>query len=244
MKRLQLTSLAFALVVGAPYLGDVRLQAVYQQAWTSTSGDPSTGLTLSGITTSAGSTICAVAAANSFNTIGNADLVDNNSSTFTRIGNVFAPDTLTMAIFYAVNITGRSGHTITFTRGDANYAELHAVELTSMQSSSFDASATNTNQTGDPMTTTAATTTATDTLCAGFVVDTNSTFTAGSGFTIRGTAQARSILETKDSVASGSNAATATTGGSVGYGAIIAGFKESGGAACVPTLTLLGVGRC
>lgn len=237
--------LVAALVFACSFM-ERPVRAAYVQAWTGTAGDPSAGLTNTGINTTTGNTICVGTLSASFDTIADGDVTDNKSNTFTRVSTIFTPSGITMAMFYAVNITGGASHTITFTRADTSYGEITAVELGSMEASAFDASASNTNQTGTPLDTTAATTTATDTLCAVFATNEDTgTWTAGSGYTIRSEG-AHSMLQTQDSVASGTPNATATKVGQTGWAASVAAFKEAGGGGptCRGALLLLGVGGC
>lgn len=215
----------------------------YSQAWTGHIGNPSAGTTNTGIDTTSGNTVVVGVMVDSLNTIADGDVTDNKSNTYTRIATIFTDSGRTGAVFYCSNITGGSGHTITVTRGDANYAEVSAVELSSMQTSSFDVSANSGSNpaAADPMDSTAATTTATDTLCGYFIVDGGSvTINAGTGYTARSTpAGGISMLETQDSVASGSRNATASTGASTEYIAFIAAFKEAGGGGGTPFFTRL-----
>ena len=205
---------------------------MFAQAWTGVASNPSSGMTTGTITTTSGNTICVGVMANSFNTIADADVTDSKGNTYTRVGTLWTNGAKTAGLFYAVNVTGGASHTITFTRGDASYGEICAVELSSMQTSSFDVSANSGNDhaAADPFDTTSATTTVTDTICAYFVSDGSPTFTAGTGYTVRSTPSGGvSMLETQDSVAAGSNNATASGGASLTYAAFLAAFKESGG---------------
>lgn len=244
MRRLVCATLATLLVLAGSF--EVPVRAVFQQAWTGVNGDPSSGMSTGALTTTNGNTICVGIFANVFNTVADGDVTDSKSNSYTRVGNFVTPGPATGAIFYADDIMGGASHTITFTRGDGSYAEIVAVELSGMVAAPFDASADNSG-TDTEFDTTAATTTTTDTLCAVFITDADVTdWDAGTGFTERSTGPARVMLQTQDSVASGSRNATASRDGgtSTGYAAMIAGFEESGGAAaaCNPVVRFLTLG--
>lgn len=80
--------------------------------------------------------------------------------------------------------------------------------------------------------------------------DTNTTFTAGSGWVIETEVAAapntRLVYEDRIATVTGTYTGDMTSSGNLLWAAVIATFKGTGGGPppCTPTLTLLGVGRC
>lgn len=225
----------------------------FSQAWAgvqhnstfSGSQNPTTGA----LTTVTGNTIV-VGVTNNAAAPGVSDVSDSKGNTFTRVETVQVSSGDHIAVYYSRNITGGTGHTVTFADDAEDFSVLTAVELESIDGT-LDVSDTNTG-TGTSTFTASATTTEQDDLVGYFAVSSgsNAAWNNNGSSTIRssiGNALIGAIggLYTRDGVAAGSNSVTGNFNDETGnYAGIFASFKVSGAGGATPrgNLLLTGVG--
>lgn len=205
----------------------------FSQAWPAASVAGGTNpLTTSALTTTTGSTIVVLVAAASPDPTAGA-VTDSKSNTYTRM--TATPDGPVqgrhMQGYLSENVTGGSGHTITFSTPNGD-AILLAAELSGMLAASFDQQA---RASGNSTSLSSGNITSTDTAdIVGFLMAESSTgaFTATGGATSRasydaGALSLEAMLQVEDSQAAGTNSATATYSVSGGWVALVGSFKTA-----------------
>ena len=151
-------------------------------------------------------------------------------------------------LFYVAN-TANTALTITCAdNGGSNHLICAGAEFTGGTTTVDKSAGTTTHTAGTAISSDSITTTNANDLLIGALADCSAgTITQGAGWTSDGisTTSCNMVMEYQIVSATSTYAATATLNNSQSdWVAVIGSWKASGGAACTPTLTLLGVGRC
>lgn len=180
-------------------------------------------------------------------------ITDNKSSSFQRAGSrttISGSDCV--EIWYAMNVTGGAGHTISVDFEGSTFASACAAAYSGLATTSALDQTTGATGSGTALNSGGVSTTTANQLFIGGGTHVNvgvgeDLFVAGTNFTIRAqysssTTSATSYLEDRIVSATGTYDASATSPGSGNWAARIATFKEPTGAAYTPRAMLLGVG--